>query len=83
MINKHFDKIDFNYLKQLQNNAVAENKTLEYKQKLPTNDDAGKKEFLADVSSFANASGGDLIFGVTEETGVLKSIDWVEVKNVC
>lgn len=29
-----------------------------------------KREFLADVSSFANSVGGDLIFGIEEEEGV-------------
>ncbi len=42
----------------------AEIKTLEYKMKLPERTDEPKKEFLADISSFANASGGDVIYGV-------------------
>lgn len=41
-------------------------KTLEYKSALPGNSDAEKKEFLADVSSFANASGGDIVYGISE-----------------
>jgi len=65
MINKH-DKIEFNDLEQLQSNAVLESKTIEYKKLLPTNSDADRKEFLADISSFANASGGDVIFGISE-----------------
>jgi predicted HTH transcriptional regulator len=31
--------------------------------KLPDLTDDAKKEFLADISSFANASGGDIIYG--------------------
>ena len=42
----------------------AEAKTLEYKMKLPDRTDDAKKEFLADISSFANASGGDIIYGI-------------------
>lgn len=57
MINKHLDKIDLNDLEQLRSNAVLEGKTIEYKKLLPTNSDADRKEFLADISSFANASG--------------------------
>ena len=82
MISKLLEKIDLDDLKQLQSNAVSEGKTIEYKQKLPTNSDGDRKEFLADISSFANASGGDLIFGITEESGSPKSIDGVEVGNV-
>ena len=82
MINKSLDQINLDDLRQLQANAVAESKTIEYKQKLPTNLESARKEFLADISSFANASGGDLIFGITEKGGVPKSIDGVEVENV-
>lgn len=82
MINKRLEKIELGDLKELQSNAVSEGKTIEYKQKLPTNSDGDKKEFLADVSSFANASGGDLIFGITEENGTPKNIDGIEVTNV-
>jgi len=82
MINKYLDKIDLNDLEQLRSNAVLEGKTIEYKKLLPTNSDADRKEFLADISSFANASGGDLIFGISEENGSPKSIDGVEIENV-
>ena len=82
MINKHLDKIDLNDLEQLRSNAVLEGKTIEYKKLLPANSDADRKEFLADISSFANASGGDLIFGISEENGSPKSIDGVEIENV-
>jgi len=82
MINKHFDKIGIDDLRQLQSNAVLEGKTMEYKKQLPKNSDTERKEFLADISSFANASGGDLIFGVTEEKGIPKSIDGVEIENI-
>ncbi len=56
-------------LQALVDNSVLECKTIEYKQALPSNSESGKKEFLADVSSFANASGGDLIYGVSESKG--------------
>ena len=82
MINKQIDKIEFKDFEQLLNDAISEGKTIDYKQQLPTNSDADRKEFLADISSFANASGGDLIFGITEEKGSPKSIDGVEIENV-
>jgi hypothetical protein len=43
----------------LVDNQVSEHKTIEYKEALLGNADGDKKEFLADVSSFANESGGD------------------------
>jgi hypothetical protein len=49
---------------------VSERKTVEYKQVLPGRSDGERKEFLADVSSFANASGGHLVCGMREEGGV-------------
>lgn len=82
MINKHFDKIDIADLEQLKSNAVLEGKTIEYKKQFPSNSDVDRKEFLADISSFANASGGDLIFGITEENGCPKNIDGVEIENI-
>ena len=61
------EESDLNYLID---NTVGESKTLEFKESLPGNSDSDKKEFLADVSSFANASGGVLIFGIKEKNGV-------------
>jgi hypothetical protein len=50
--------------------GIAERKTLEYKESLPGYSDDGRKEYLADISSFANAAGGHLIYGMREEDGV-------------
>ena len=66
MIEVPFPKIATVDIQALVENAVREGKTIEYKEVLPGNRDEEKKEFLADVSSFANASGGDLLFGVCE-----------------
>ena len=68
MIQRNFEditKIDIDFLVE---NRIGEFKTLEYKKKLPGSSDSNKKEFLADISSFANASGGDLIYGIKEAT---------------
>ena len=59
VLNKPLEAIEENDLQALVDNQVAERKTIEYKESLPGNADGDKKEFLADVSSFANASGGD------------------------
>jgi predicted HTH transcriptional regulator len=70
VLNKPLEAIEENDLQALVDNQVAESKTIEYKESLPGNADGDKKEFLADVSSFANASGGDLIYGMREQSGV-------------
>ena len=74
---------------QLVADKVAESRTLDYKEKLPGQSDGEKKESLADITSFANASGGDLVFGVAEErdvqnrpTGIPKGITGLGMINV-
>ena len=64
---KRIDEISAENIKGLLEAGVPEGKEVDYKQNLPANDNEGKKEFLADVSSFANTTGGDLIFGIREE----------------
>jgi hypothetical protein len=83
MINSDIEKITKDDLQTLTDNGVIEHKTLEYKQILPGNSDKEKKEFLADVTSFANASGGDIIYGIVEDkkTGKPKSLDGLSIEN--
>jgi predicted HTH transcriptional regulator len=47
---------------------VQENRFIEYKRDLPSNKEAVIK-FLADVSAFANASGGTILYGIVEDRG--------------
>jgi hypothetical protein len=82
MIPKDLDAISKADIDTLVSNAVPERRTIEYKAQLPADLDDGKREFLSDVSSFANAAGGDLIFGITDKrdssgqpTGVAESAD--------
>jgi hypothetical protein len=57
-------------LQILLTDAVAEGKAIEYKESLPADSYDSRIDFLADVSSFANAAGGHLFFGIREESGV-------------
>jgi hypothetical protein len=66
MIQKNFDDITKADIDDLVKNKTREIKTLEYKGELPGPQDSDKKEFLADISSFANSSGGDVIYGIKE-----------------
>jgi Putative DNA-binding domain len=82
MISKPFDLVEKIDIDALVADEVREGRTLEYKEKLPGNSDGEKTELLADVSSFANASGGYILYGVREKrdadgkpTGVPESVD--------
>ncbi len=69
MIDKKLEEIEIADLQRLIDNGVGESKTIEYKGELNTGTEGERKEFLADGSSFANAFGGDLIFGIAEDRG--------------
>ncbi|CCV13288.1 ATP-binding protein [Mesorhizobium sp. STM 4661] len=82
MLRHAFDEITADHLHQLVENGVEESRTLEFKAdygqrngRSRTFDNEQKKELLADVSSFANTGGGDLLFGIKEEAG--KAVDVV------
>lgn len=79
---KPLEDIEAADIQALVDNKVSERKTLDYKRSLPGNSDKDKKEFLADVSSFANAAGGHLIYGVKEEEGVPTEVIGVSSGNV-
>jgi len=72
MICKTIDKIIKVDILALITDGIAEIKTIEYKAELPKFNDEGKKEFLADITSFANAAGGDILFGIKAEKGIPK-----------
>jgi hypothetical protein len=58
------------HLRNLIDGQLPEGKTVDYKQELPASSDGAKKDFLADLCSFANAAGGYIIFGMPESDGL-------------
>ncbi len=68
MLNKKMENITLDDIQTLIENGVCENKNLDYKRELHIDTDSDKKEFLADISSFANSNGGDIIFGIEEDS---------------
>ncbi len=64
---KPLDQITEQDIENLIANKVREGRTIEYKEVLPTSSEDDKKEFRFDVSSFANAGSGDVIYGIEEE----------------
>lgn len=69
LANKEFDEIGESDLRQLVEAGVPEGRLVEYKSAAYETGDAGTKEFLKDISSFANSSGGHLIIGMQEAAG--------------
>jgi len=64
------EEIEEKDLYELLENGVSESKTIDYKMILPGNSEPEKREFLRDVSSFANAAGGHLVYGIEEKEGL-------------
>jgi len=55
------------HLEQFISDQSQEGPHLDFKRDIPTNwDNSTKHEFLADASAFANAGGGDIVYGVAE-----------------
>jgi Schlafen, AlbA_2 len=76
-----FDSIAEDDLQDLVTQRRVEQKTLEYKLLLKIGSDGDKKEFLGDVSSFANAAGGYLLYGIKEVDGAPTDIPGLELAN--
>ena len=54
--------------------GVPEGVLIEYKRTTYGGSDADVKEYLKDVSSFANTHGGDLVIGIEEKGGLAKKV---------
>lgn len=81
MIGRVIDDIREEDLQQLVHQQVSEGRSLEFKRELPGGSEADVKEFLADVTSLANAQGGDLVFGVDESGGMATGIAPISVTD--
>jgi len=88
MINKRYDQISREDIEALVSNEIKESTTLDYKEQLSGGTNSEKKEFLADISSFANASGGYIIYGVSEKrdsngkaTGLPRAAEGLSITN--
>ncbi len=79
---KPVEQITESDLDELIANQVREGKVIDYKEALPGNSPSDRKEFLADVSSFANAAGGDLIYGMKESAGLPTEVCGLDLADV-
>ena len=64
------DAINQSHLQRLLDEAVAEARDIDYKKETYGKNDKDTGEFLADISSFANTAGGDIVIGMTEQAGI-------------
>ena len=70
-------------------NGQTEDRSLGFKGELPGHSDSEKLKFIEDASSFANAGGGHIIYGIAEKrdasgqpTGVAGEVVGVEIESV-
>ncbi|MDX1939091.1 MAG: ATP-binding protein [Saprospiraceae bacterium] len=70
MIPKEIDDIKLSDIEIIFKENDRELRTLEFKREITLSNSKEKKEFLADISSFANSVGGDIILGIDEKLGV-------------
>lgn len=83
MINKPLIEIIETDIEHLVENQVPESKVLDYKAQLnDLRQGSIKKEFLADICSFANSLGGDLIIGIEDSDGVANKVTGVPISEL-
>jgi hypothetical protein len=76
-----FDSLTEDHILQLIASQASEKRTLEYKESLPADTYDARREFLADATSFANASGGHLLFGIQEEGGIPIAVPGLQLSD--
>jgi predicted HTH transcriptional regulator len=64
------DQIDQTQLQRLIDGEASETRDIEYKKETYGAADKDHAEYLADISSFANSAGGDLVIGMAATNGV-------------
>ena len=70
----NFESIVEADVQQLVTDGQTEGMHVEFKRDMYGNSDADKKEFLKDLSSFANSAGGHLVIGIDEAQGTASNV---------
>jgi Putative DNA-binding domain len=81
LLNVSFDAVSEAHLQDLVSTGVPEGVLIEYKRTTYGSNDADVKEYLKDVSSFANTHGGDLVIGIDEKGGLATKVPGVAGLN--
>lgn len=83
------DQITVAHLRALIDSEVREGKDIEYKEQMPGTTEGNKHEFLADIVSFANCGGGDILYGISDKrdpqgntTGIPDTLTGVTIANL-
>lgn len=80
-LNKRIEEITEPDLQALKDQAVAEDQSIDYKKGLFLKPDPAKDEFRADVTSFANGTGGHLVIGMDEDKGFPTDLCGMEIPD--
>lgn len=67
MIERAIDQVSLDDIEALVAFGRSESRTLDFKEAFPAGDHKGVRDFLADVTAFANTNGGDIVIGVRED----------------
>jgi hypothetical protein len=73
-------QVEERHLADLIENRIQETRDIEFKRDAIGTDDRAKKEFLKDVTSFANTAGGHLVVGIEESDGVASALHGITVR---
>lgn len=71
-------RLDLESINSLIANNIKESLNLDYKREL----DEHNNEIAKDISAFANASGGRIIYGIDEKDGLPNSINWIDSRGI-
>lgn len=77
-----FEDVSYPHLTRLIEHGVREGLRLDVKRSLPGDSADDKREFLRDLTAFANAEGGDILYGVDEKDGILAHLPGIAPGSV-
>ena len=81
MLTRRLEDLTLADIERLKENGITESNYLDFKSAPVGNSDRERKEFLADVTAFANAAGGDIVFGVTEKDGAAAEVPGIALPD--
>ena len=82
MFSKHWNDITLTDLEQLVELGQQESPRIDFKREEVFNQNNEKREFLRDVTSFANSHGGFIVIGIEEVEGVTTAMPGVTLVDV-
>jgi hypothetical protein len=68
------DELKADTLRSLITSKIGEGQVIEFKREIDASDAKAKKNLSGEVASFANAIGGDIVFGIDEKSGTASEL---------